>query len=539
MRRTMVMCLAAAAVLILHGPSAAGVESPARTAAEIDQRLAAELDFASQPPAANADDATFLRRAFLDLTGYPPTPDDVLAFLWDDDPLKREQVVQRLLADDDYGQNWAAYWRDVILYRRSEERALIVSGLLNDFLAEQFNRNAPWNEIAAQFITAEGDVSENGATAVIMAQAGQPEDTVAEISRIFLGIQIQCAQCHDHPTDQWKREQFHQLAAFFPRVAVRPDQSGERRTFRVVVNDGPLQRRVNANNRFRGTPEHFMPNLNDPEAQGTLMQPVFFATGDALPTGSRDAQRRSQLAQWLTSPDNPWFAKAMVNRLWSELCGEGFYEPVDDLGPDRKPTAPQTLEYLSGEFIRSDYDVKWLFATIMATEQYQRASAARRGPEDPPFRANVAQPLRADALLNSLLTTLAARESGAPAGGRSMLYGGGRGTRGGFNQIFGYDPSVRRDEISATIPQAQALMNASFLSSSLSAQRGVLAQLLRDYPDNESLISQLYLRSVSRLPTEPELQTCVGFIRDLGNRGEAAEDVLWSLINSTEYSHRR
>lgn len=295
---------------------AAGPE-PVAAARETDRKLLAETGVGSDKAAPRTSDETFLRRVFLDLIGQTPTPDDIQAFAFLNDETKRQEVVDQLLESEAFGKNWARYWRDVILYRRSEDRALIVANSLTESLSKKLNENKPWSDIAAEFMTATGDVRENGDTALIMAQAGSPEDVTAEVSRIFLGIQIQCAQCHDHPTDQWKRQQFHELAAFFPRIAVRPDRSGDVPTFVVTFNDQPFQlrRQTVNNNRFRGTPEHFMPNLEDPTDQGTRMQPVFFLSGDKVANGTKDGDRRAALAAWITSPRNPWFAKAFVNRI--------------------------------------------------------------------------------------------------------------------------------------------------------------------------------------------------------------------------------
>ena len=152
-------------------------------------------------------------------------------------------MVDRLLADKQFGQNWARYWRDVIFYRRKEERALLAAPAFNVWLADALNQNVHWDQIAKAIITATGDVRENGATALIMAQSADPNDTAAEVSRIFLGIQIQCAQCHNHPTDHWKREQFHQFAAFFPRIGIRPDRGGDKKSFDVVSINRPGQKR--------------------------------------------------------------------------------------------------------------------------------------------------------------------------------------------------------------------------------------------------------------------------------------------------------
>ena len=186
-----------------------------------------------------------------------------------------------------------------------------------------------------------------------MAQFGATPDITAEVSRIFMAIQIQCAQCHDHPFDRWKRTQFHELAAFFPRIALRPVKPADKqkRSFDVIGVD----RRTAGESEECDDParslEHYMPDLKNPTAKGTLMQPVFFVTGQKLPLGTPDAERRETIARWITSPQDEWFAKAFVNRIWSEMVGEGFYEPVDDIGPDRDCNAPETLDYLAKQFV--------------------------------------------------------------------------------------------------------------------------------------------------------------------------------------------
>lgn len=516
---------------------------PAEVARELDRLFHEELFAPAQAELApKTDDAAFLRRLTLDTIGRQPTPEEITRFVLDSDASKRAKIIERLLADPEYGENWARYWRDVILYRRSEQRALFAADPLEDYLKAKLNANVPWSEIATEFITALGNVQENGQTALIVAQEGRPEETVAEISRIFLGIQIQCAQCHDHPTDRWKREQFHQLVAFFPRVAARPEM-GDPRNMVVTANDSPLVfRRGGMNNmRFRGTPEHFMPDLNDPDDKGQLMQPVFFLTGESLPVGTRDAERRSSLARWITAKDNPFFAKALINRLWSELVGEGFYEPVDDLGPDRVATAPQTLDYLTAQFVAADFDVKWLLTTIFSTETYQRESRPRRKPDVTPFVANVSQPLRADQLFTNLLAVL---EFAEPERQGRRMYGGPRGAlrepRFAFATVFGFDPSEHRVDVQGTIPQALALMNGPLINGALRASgSNWLGQMLAKTPGEEDAIVELYLKTLAREPSPQELATCREYVAEINNRPEAFEDLLWSLINSAEFLHRR
>ncbi len=514
-------------------------DSAADIASQVDRLLSEEMGV--QPGTHRASDEVFLRRSFLDIVGEPPSSEDVLAFVLDERPDKRARLIQQLLADQAYGKNWGRFWRDVIMFRRSEDRAVLAQRSLEGFLVEQFNANRPWNEIATELITAKGNVQEDGRTGLIMAQGGRPEDTVAEISRIFVGIQIQCAQCHDHPTDRWTREQFHQLAAFFPRVAVRPTM-GDTRSFNVVADDVPSRRRTNNNNRFRGTPEHYMPDLEDPQAEGTLMQPVFFVTGQQLETGVLDEDRRKQLSRWLTSPENPWFARAIVNRLWSELVGEGFYEPVDDIGPDRECSAPRTLDLLSSQFVEHQYDLKWLMETIQLTATYQLDSSNRRTIDELPFQANCPQRLRSDQLFNSLLSVFEIQD--LPTG-RSNGYGAAvRQNRSAprllFNSIFGFDPSTRRDEITGSIPQALAMMNSPFINQQVDAQRGrVLPRMLSEVTSDRQLVEELYLKVLSRQPTRQELKVCLDYRKGITDRGEAFEDILWALLNHSEFIHRK
>lgn len=528
------------ALLWLHGVASVAAEQPGpiQTAIALDKQLAAEVDLAHKTKW--CDDEVYLRRVTLDLLGRNPTIEEITLFALDPAPSKRATVVQKLLADEAYGENWGRYWRDVIMYRRSEERALVAAGALQEFVATELNKNTSWDKIAAAFITAEGNVAEDGATGLIMAQQGRPEETTAEVARIFLGIQILCAQCHDHPTDRWKREQFHELTAFFPRVAVRPIRvDGKQRGFEVVGEDNfrRFARPMN-DNRFRGTAEHRMPDLDDPTADGKLMQPVFFVTGQKLSNGADDEARRETLAKWLTSERNPWFAKAITNRLWSELVGEGFYEPVDDLGPDRECFAPKSLDLLAGQFAVSGYNVKWLFTTIMATDAYQRRSMQHRSPDAQPFNANIAQRLRADQVYNNLIATLGLSDN-SPGGGRGV-YGFARTPRNSFALIFGYDPSIARDEVAGSIPQALAMMNSPAINGAISARgRTALARLVSEIKDDRALVVELYLKTLSREPSESEVTTCLNHVKEVNSRAEAFEDLQWALINSTEFLHRK
>jgi hypothetical protein len=530
-------------------PPSLAKTDPAIVAHQVDELLVEDLagidDDKVMAFSHRAPDEVFLRRIYLDFIGRNPTPDEVTAFVLDPSSDKRGKVIDQLLNDPRFGENWGRYWRDVIMYRRTDDRAQLASPALNGYLTEQFNKNAPWDEIVRSFITATGDVRENGATGLIMAQNGNTSDITSEVSRIFLGIQVQCANCHDHKTDRWKREQFHQLAAFFPRIAVRPVKEEDKRSFEVVSNNLPFKiKNPKLANRPIGSPEHYMPDLKHPESEGTKMQPVFFLTSQRLPFGASDAQRRESIAKWITSPSDEWFAKAFVNRVWAELVGEGFYEPIDDIGPDRTCSAPKTIDCLAHEFVDSGFDVKRLYHIIAATEAYQRESRSRRNPNDMPFAANCPERLRGDQLYDALLAALGMNDNYNPSTlnvGSAIKLALLRGPRYQFDQVFGYDPSTPRDEVTGSIPQALLLMNGPQINRAINGNRPSteLGQLLASTQDDEEIATELYLRCLGREPNKAELQTCITHVKNCKTRAAGFEDILWALINSTEFLQRK
>lgn len=565
-------CLALSLAAFDISAATAGELGAAESARRINRLLKKELPTealtASSSPAPpdlkgaevgepQVDDETYLRRVTFDLIGELPTPQQVTQFVLDGSSDKRVKLIDRLLADEKFGANWSRYWRDVMLYRRSDDRALIASESVTKYLEAEFNRGAHWDEIARACIAAKGDIKEEGATALIASQWGEVPETAAEISRVFLGIQIQCAQCHDHPTDRWKRQQFHELAAFFARTAVRPIRvDGDRKGFEVAATDErfkdrPPAQQAKIKQKLKGKKnaklEHFMPDLKDPTAEGTLMEPSFFLTGQKLGEGLSDEERRTTLANWIASPENPWFAKAFVNRVWGELVGVGFYEPIDDLGPDRPCGAPKTLDFLSAQFVEHDYDVKWLYKTIMQTQVYGAASKPRSPNGDNVPNMACVQPLRSDQLFSALSTALEIDEKQIVVGGdKAKGYRGPRTPRAAFQQVFGFDPSTPRDELAATIPQALLMMNQPGINRALSAsgpsgrnQGTMLARLLTTTQNDEDVVVDLYLRCFAREPKPNEIKTCLEYVREVGNRTEAFEDILWSLVNSTEFLYRQ
>lgn len=588
-----------------------GKGSPGEVAAEVDRLVEAELKANGVEPAGISVDEDFLRRVTLDLAGTLPTSRDVTLFGLTPDRSKREQAIDRLLDSDEYAAAWARYWRDVIFLRATNMRAGFANQSFVDWMTGNLAENKSWADIATEILTATGDVRENGETALIFAQEGGTEDIAGEVSRIFLGIQMQCANCHDHPWDRWKREEFHELAAFFPRIAVRPIREDNRlRSYEVVsVNqsanprDRFRQLKENADRLFRfadrnrdgklvkaevgrtplarafdqilergdsnkdgglsltelkkiefpmpmqpgrGSTEHFMANLNDPSSPGEKIEPKFFVTGYSPKSGLDDIDRRETFSKYLTSSRNEWFSRAFVNRMWAEMTGEGFYMPIDDMGPDRSASFPEVLDLLSAQFSQNGHDIRWLMKTIALTQTYQR-EVRSADPDTPvvPFASATATRLRGDQLYSSILTVLggenvAGRGRGQQMGGGAGMYRGARNPRDQFGQLFGFDPSTPQADITGNIPQALFMMNSPLLATQINA-RGFtkLSGLLRRFPDNEDAINELYIMILSREPSDRELKITTEYLAEVNNREEAFEDLMWSLLNSSEFLSKR
>jgi hypothetical protein len=497
---------------------------------EIDQLVAHELVEARIEPAPLTTDEQFVRRVTLDLTGELPMPADVDEFVADPDPGKRARVVGKLLDSDKYARHWATYWHDVITARLTDRRSLFLARPFDEWLYQEFRRNEGWDRIARAMITATGpvrvDQDETNGPAYFLAAHRGPDaanERAAETSRVFLGIQIQCAQCHDHPSDQWKRVQFHELAAYFARVGERPIRDGNRLVGMEIVS------------RPRG--EHEMPSKEDPK-HGFQTNPRFLdgrTPGANLP----DVRRRLALADSVVGKENYWFAGAFVNRVWGELMGQSFYEPVDDMGPKKEVVFAPVLTRLTASFRASNYEVKRLFRDIMTTQTYQRQIRLRETTDAHlHFAAAYPTRLRADALWQSLVDVLgrlgnpaaAARRPQAPPQGMEFL----------FKEEFASDPSLKADEVEGSVTQALLMMNHPVLNQRIQARgTNLLARILKSYPADDDALRMLYLRTLARVPTDRELRKCRDYVATVGNRAEAFEDLLWALLNSTEFQTKR
>ena len=599
----LLVCLGLCGLLVT--PIHAEKPSPLATAKQVDTLIEGELTKGHITPAPLVNDDTFLRRASLDLAGTIPTPNQVTDFALDPDPAKRTQLVDRLLKSDEYADIWASYWREVIFSRATEARARIMQDLFETWMKDQLTQNVGWDKIATELLTATGSTAEDGDVALIYCHTGEPEELAAETARIFLGIQIQCANCHNHPYEKWTREDFHQFAAFFPRIQVRPepdiqgtflvksvdtatgrqamranmdpaqtfvrmDQNRDGKVTKEEVSrvqflaqrfdqilalgdtnkDGAMSKeefekvpRPDNNQPGRGSAEYYMPDLDNPTAEGKLMQPVFFVNHAKIKTGTDDLDRRQTLAKYITARNNPTFARAFVNRIWAEMIGEGFTEVIDDMGPGHDAKAEKVIDLLADNFASSGYDIQWLYRTIANTNVYQRQLRTSTTGEGV-FAAASPTRLRSDQIYNSLISILG--EGIVPQQARGGMGGGAaqrfanQGGRKGFGNLFGFDPSTPQADIIGTVPQALFLMNQGGVNSALRASgRTRLATLLSQNPDDHDALSELYLLVLSREPSKSEVEVNLAYLTSVGNRSEAFEDMLWALLNSSEFITKR
>jgi hypothetical protein len=529
-RRTRLASLGLGLLLVFSAPAPLGAAGPPRPRPR-EQDAAARVDAAFRqalPPGtalpALADDEAFLRRASLDLTGKLPTPEEARRWAADGTPDKRARLVDRLLQSDAYAVNWGRYWRDTVTYHTPASANYLRWQLFDRWWVEQFRRNRPWDEVVTALLTADGVNDEVAPVNYLTALYGNPVEIASTTSRVFLGVQIQCAQCHDAKTERWKRDQFHAFAAFFGRA-------------KLIQHKDVLGRGTPYAIEGREDGQYFMTDKKDPDRL-IAMAPRFL-TGEGVPLEAGDGERRQALARLVTRSDNPWFARCFINRVWTALLGWGFYPSVTDLGSGSPPRYARALEALEKDWVATGYDVRWLFRTVTLTQAYQRglqpATEASR-----PKPAVCAVRLRAEQVFESLQQALGVDENDkrmpAPAPKSAPAVQRHTGLRNMVYQAFKADPSMPFREVQGTIPQALVMMNSALVHAYTSARgKTVPADLLARGKSDEEIVTALYQRVLARKPSTEERATCLRYIARVGNRREALEDVLWGLVNSTEF----
>jgi hypothetical protein len=496
----------------------------AATVRKVDEALIRALGKNAALPA-RSDDATFLRRVCLDLTGKLPTPEETRAFVASTDPDKRGKQVDRYLASPAYAVNWARYWRDVVTYHTPASGNYLRWQLFDRWMVEQFARNRPFHEIVTALVTATGINDECAPVNYLTAQFGNPVEIAATTSRVFLGVQIQCAQCHDAKTEKWKREQFHEFVAFFGRTKIIQHKDVDGRGTPYAIEG-------------REDGQYCMTDKKDP-SRLIPMTPRFL-TGEAVPQTANDTERRAALARFLTGPKNAWFARAYVNRMWTCLMGWGFYPGLAELGSAEPPMYPEMLDLLAGEWQANGHDVRWLFAVLARTQVYQRQ--LQPGPRSESTVRNSVCPsrLRPEQIFEAMVNALGFDENNrkipAPAPSPAPAVSRFTGLRNMVCSAFKVDPSLPVEEVQGTIPQALLMMNSVLVSTytAASGQTYLAGALAKGLPD-DAIITGLYERSLARKPRAEEMAICRRYLQKVGKRSEALEDIFWSLLNTTEF----
>jgi Protein of unknown function (DUF1553)/Protein of unknown function (DUF1549)/Bacterial Ig-like domain (group 2) len=491
----------------------------------IDGHVWTKLQQLGITPTEACDDSTFLRRAHLDVIGRLPTPDEMRAFHADKGPDKRGRLVDRLLDRPEYADYWANKWADLL--RPNPYRVGIKAVYnLDAWLRESFRSNKPYDQFVRDIVTAQGSSFRHGPV-VVFRDRREPDEITTMVSQLFLGIRLDCARCHHHPFEIWSQDDFYSLAAYFARVGrkgegVSPPISGGEEIFYVAAS---------------GEVKH--------PVTGRVLapRPLFGAVIRPGMANSEEDPRR-QLADWIVSAENPYFARVIVNRIWADLMGRGLVEPVDDLRATNPPSNGPLLDALATDFRKQGYDLKKLIRTIMNSHVYGLSServSERNTADTRNYSRHYRQRLRAEVLLDAVSDITGVPESfnALPPGSRAIELWTVR-SQSVFLDSFGrpdpnQDPPCERTG-DTTVVQALHLMNSPNLHRKVTQDGGRAAALAASTRSPQEIVDELYALVYSRIPSDEERRTCLKLFETKGiTRRQAVEDILWAMINTPEF----
>ena len=494
----------------------------ATLAAKIDRLLAEKWTEARTRPVGPADDAEYLRRLSLDLVGKIPTAAEAREFLDDPAPDKRARLVDRLLDSPSYTARATDLWRELLLPEaETETQAQQAAPTFEAWLRKKVVEGAGYDKMVREILTAKLGARAGGPTsnraepspnAFYIAKEGKPENLAAGTSRVFLGVRLECAQCHNHPFAKWKREEFWGLAAFFAGVQKQGPEDGFG-AIREIASRRELP--------IPGTEK---------------IVKAAFLDGPA-PNWKGKAEPREVLADWVTSPQNPYFARAAVNRAWARFFGTGLVDPVDDMGGETLPSHPALLDELATQFASHDFDLKFLIRAITATRAYGLTSALDHPEPTPPylFSAMSVRGLSAGQLFASLAQATGFREGPDNA----MIFNGG--ARGRVIELVA-NRDEKPTEAQTSILQALTLMNGQIVAGATSLEGGDTLASVADAPylDTAGRVEELFLAALTRKPRPEESTLLVGYIDESPSaegRSKALADVFWAILNGPEFKH--
>lgn len=481
---------------------------------EIDRLVDDNLRQLRLPSSPLADDATFLRRVYLDLVGRLPRPEEARAFLAEAATGKRAALVDRLLEMPEYADYWALRWSDILRVDR-ERLGLKDAHAYYGWIRASLAANRPLDAFARDLLLAEGPLAEQPAGHFYRV-AKQSGETAAAVSQVFLGVRIACAECHQHPWDRWTQQDYHGMRAFFEQVKPKPYGG----SLALVVE---------------GSPQVVHPRTRAPIHPHPL--------GTAMPDQSPEGDRRRVLADWLTAPENPWFARNLANRYWAHFLGRGLVEPVDDLRATNPPSHPELLDLLARHLVDHRYDAKALIRYITASRTYQLSSTPTEGNagDTRNFARAPFKRLPAEVLLDAVCDVTGVPETftGLPGPRRAVQLWDSQAPHY-FLKLFGRPARITSCECEratgASIGQALHLMNSPALQDKLSHEAGRAARFAAAGAPDEAVVETLYLAAFSRPPTAEEQSEALQYLGGRSaQRRRAIEDLLWSLLNSQEF----
>ncbi len=487
----------------------------------IDELVDSKLERLKIQPSPISDDAEFLRRVTLDLTGRLPELEAIKSFLSDsrETRTKRSEMISRLIQSEAYADYWTLKWGDLL---RSNRKFMSYKGMwtFREWLRESILENKPYDVLVRELLTATGSTFENPAANFFLA-ARDPKAAMEATTQLFLGIRMVCAQCHDHPFEKWTQDQYYQMAAFFSAIGIRPGfESGEE-----VI--------------YRKRTENKMRHPKD----GRLINPKFLVTSLENSGTSGEGNERRNLVTWLTSKNNPFFARAIVNRIWSYFFHRGIINPVDDIRTSNPAINESLLDALAKDFKDHNFDLQQLMKTITNSRVYQTTFRTNEWNNDDTlnFSHQIPRRLGAESLADAigLATGSKFKLPEMPDDYSPIQIPDPHVGKGGFLDLFGRpqreEPCEceRRSEVS--LPHALNLLNGPILANAIADPNGRIAKLILEGKSHEQLVENLYLSTLSRSPTPKESNLALGHLASVESQAEGAQDVLWALLNSNGF----
>ena len=499
---------------VIPRPGARVTYPPLPTNNFIDTHVDQHLKRLNITPSPIADDATYLRRVYLDISGKLPTPTEAETFLKNTAKDKRSKLVEKLLTRPEFADYWALQWSDLLRVDRLK-LGHADAYLYYKWIRESFARNKPVDNIARELLTAEGPLTEQPAGYFYRAANGTG-DMASMVSQVFLGVRITCAECHQHPYDRWTQQDYHAMRGFFQQVSTKTLTSG----VALLAEGNPV--------------------IKHPRT-GKVIQP--YPLGSTMPETAPEGDRRRVLAEWMTQPDNPYFAKNIANRLWAHFLGRGIVMPVDDLRETNPPSNPELLDALATYLVTNKFDLKAMIRVITASRTYQLSPTpnATNIKDEQNFSRALFRRLPAEVLMDAIcdVTGVDEKFDGVPRGYRAVQLWDSQ-VQHYFLKLFGRPARATVCECErvtgATMGQALYLMNSPNLQAKLAHEGGQLKRLTMKHEDDADIVRQLYLSTFSRPPSHDEMDTALQYLGTRRfQRRKAVEDLAWSLMNSLEF----